>query len=270
MDKGLIDYHVHTKMCRHASGEIHEYIEYAIKKQLSEIGFADHFPMFYLPEAVDTTYYCMLEEEVPIYIKKIKNMQEKYQDIEIKIATEVDYYTGKEKIIKNAIKKYDFDYIIGSVHVVDDWCIDDSKNISIYEKVGIINVYEKYFSALKKAIESKIFDIIGHLDLVKKFGFRPNKNISYLIDPIIESIKKNKVCIELNTSGDRKPVNEFYPSRHILKKCFENDIAITIGSDAHKPEEVGWKFNDGLKLLREIGYTQIVKFRARKIEFMDI
>jgi len=270
MIKGLIDAHVHTKMCHHAIGETYEYVESAISKNLDEIGFSDHFPMFYIPENIDTSSYCMSMDEVSKYLDNLKELQEKYTDIKIKIATEADYIINKDKIIKKALDKFKFDYIIGSVHVINNWCIDDPKNLPKYDKIDILDINKDYYFALKKAVESHIFNIIGHFDLVKKFGFRPKDDISFLIDPVIELLKKNHVCIELNTAGDRKPVNEFYPSQNILEKCYENDIQITLGSDAHKPDEIAWKFEDALKLLRNIGYTQIVKFENKKLLYIDI
>ncbi|MHA1270077.1 MAG: histidinol-phosphatase HisJ [Candidatus Helarchaeota archaeon] len=266
---GLIDAHVHTKMCHHATGELHEYVEVALSKNLDEIGFSEHFPMNYIPENIDTSTYCITMDEVPIYINNLKKLQETYPDIKIKIATEADYIIGKNKIIEKSLSQFKFDYIIGSVHVINDWCFDDPINLHKYDELDILNIYKDYFHALEQAINSKLFNIIGHLDLVKKFGFRPDVDISFLVDPIIDSLKKNKVCIELNTSGDRKPVNEFYPSKQILEKCYINDIPISLGSDAHKPEEVGWKFREAVKILKDIGYTQLVKFNNKKIQFFD-
>ncbi|MBD3229024.1 MAG: histidinol-phosphatase HisJ [Candidatus Lokiarchaeota archaeon] len=270
MLNGLFDAHVHTKLCRHATGEMYEYVEYAKKIGLDMIYFSDHFPMFYLPEEIDTSTYCMRMDEIPVYLEEIKNLNEKYPDYEIKIAMEVDFIKGKNKIIKNAVKKYQLDYILGSVHIIDNWCFDDPENLSKYDEIGILDIYTDYFHTLKEAIDSKLFDVMAHLDLAKKFGFRPDEDIEFLIDPIIKSLKRNDVCIELNTAGSRKPVGEYYPSRDILEKCYENDIPILLGSDAHKPQEVGWKFQEALDLIKEIGFIQLVKFTNRKREYIDI
>ena len=270
MIKGLLDAHVHTKMCHHATGEMYEYVESAIALNLTTIGFSDHFPMFYLPKNIDTSSYCMNMNELPIYINEVKALQEKYTEIDIKIATEADFITGKKTEIKESLNKFEFDYVLGSVHVISNWCIDDPKNLQKYNEIDISDIYRDYYSILKKAVDSRLFDIMAHLDLVKKFGFRPDEDMSSSIDPVIDSLKKNKICIELNTAGDRKPVKEFYPDRSILEKCYENDIPISLGSDAHKPEEVAWKFDDALELIRDIGYTQLVKFSNRKKQFVDI
>ena len=104
----------------------------------------------------------------------------------------------------------------------------------------------------------------------KKFGDRPDRPITDLTDEIVDALAKNKICIEVNTAGFRKPANEQYPSIDILKACYENDIQVTIGSDSHKPEEVGWEIDRAFKLLKDIGYTQIVGFQKRKKIYFEI
>jgi histidinol-phosphatase (PHP family) len=85
-----IDYHLHTKLCRHAIGEMEDYVQVALTKQFEEIGFADHFPMVYLPPTLDISDYCMAEAEVPLYIQSVKELQKQYTDIRIKLGFEVD------------------------------------------------------------------------------------------------------------------------------------------------------------------------------------
>jgi len=265
-----IDYHIHTKFCRHATGEMEEYVQVALSKKLDEMGFSDHFIMTYLPSTLDTTEYCMKEEELPLYIQGVKDLQENHSEISIKLGVEVDYCLGKEKIIKKLLRPFKFDYIYGSVHLVDDWIIDDDRNKENYEKYDLFELYQKYFHIQKRAIETGLFDILTHFDLPKKFGYRPQQSINELIDEVIEALVKQKMCVELNTGGFRKPINEQYPSSAILQKCYENDIQVTFGSDSHKPEEVGWDLDRALEILRDIGYSQLVGFKNRRKIFYNI
>ncbi|MDD1776535.1 MAG: histidinol-phosphatase HisJ [Candidatus Helarchaeota archaeon] len=266
-----IDYHIHTKLCRHATGEMEDYVQVALAKQFEEIGFSDHFPMIYLPITLDPNDYCMTEAEVPLYIQSVKELQKQYStDIRIKLGVEVDFCLGKEKVIKKLLQPFKFDYIYGSVHLVDGWIIDDDRNKAKYQNYDLFELYKTYFSLQKKAIETGLFDILTHFDLPKKFGFRPQQSIAELTDEIVEALVKQKMAVELNTAGLRKPVKECYPSTAILKKCYERDIPVTFGSDSHKPEEVGWEIERGLSILREIGYSQVVGFQNRKKVFYEI
>jgi len=58
----------------------------------------------------------------------------------------------------------------------------------------------------------------------------------------------------------RKPVGEIYPSEDFLRLCLERDIAVTLGSDAHHPREVGEGFEEALRLLRRVGYKELAGF----------
>jgi histidinol-phosphatase (PHP family) len=80
----------------------------------------------------------------------------------------------------------------------------------------------------------------------------------------VETIGESGMCIEINTSGLRKPCHEIYPSEELLKTCFDNGIPITFGSDAHSPEDVGNGFDQAVALARRVGYEEITRFTQRR------
>ncbi len=249
-----------------------EYVLAALAKNLDEIGFSDHLPMIYLPKTLPLESYCMKEEDLPLYVKKVNDLQEIHSDIIIKLGIEADYYEGKEQEIKELLNRVEFDYIYGSIHAIGDpaWVIDDDRFRMKYQEYDLFELNQLYFDSLKKAIQSELFDIVAHFDLPKKYGDRPKRSIMELIDGIIEALVKYDVSMEINTSGFRKPAKEQYPAKNILRACYENDIQITIGSDSHKPEEVGWEIERAIKLLKEVGYSQIVGFNKRKKVYFEI
>ncbi|MGB4267551.1 MAG: histidinol-phosphatase, partial [Spirochaetota bacterium] len=107
-------------------------------------------------------------------------------------------------------------------------------------------------------------DIIGHFDLVKKFGYRATADLSSEIEPILQLAAQQSTAIEINTSGWRKPIKEAYPSFEIIQKMFQYNVPVTLGSDAHAPEEVGYNFHEALSLIKQAGYRKIVGYRKRK------
>ena len=112
--------------------------------------------------------------------------------------------------------------------------------------------------------DSKLFDIVGHFDLIKVFKYMPNGDINQMAKPALEAIKKADMVLELNVAGYRKPIGEAYPSPSLLKQAYELGIPITFASDAHKPEQIAM-FNDKIiKLAREVGYTQCAYFSKCK------
>jgi histidinol-phosphatase (PHP family) len=111
MSLSLPDYHIHTVLCKHASGEMEAYVDHAISAGFREIGFADHMPLMPEPQ------FCMSWEELPVYRERVRNLQERYRDrIAIRLGCEMDMVRGRENDIRNIIEDSGFDYVIGSVH----------------------------------------------------------------------------------------------------------------------------------------------------------
>jgi len=118
------------------------------------------------------------------------------------------------------------------------------------------------------AAESKLFEIIGHADLPKKFCFYPQRDCTALFETFLDAAKKADVAIELNTAGLRKDCKEIYPSPTILRLASARRVPITFGADAHAPGEVGMDFSAATQLAREMGYTHSCHFARRLREFV--
>ena len=259
------DYHIHTPYCEHAKGNIEEYIEEAIKKNLREIAFSDHSPLPYPRRKGIAMDISML----PIYKKHIKKLSEKYKHkIVIKLALEVDFP------LWYPIDKFgvdDFDFFIGSIHYIDGWGFDNPDEIDNYKNWDNQKLTERYYVILLQMIKSKYFQIVGHLDLIKKFAIFPKQYPKEEITKeILFYLKKNNMAVELNTSGFKKPIKEAYPDTFWLKLLYENNIPIVISSDAHSPEEVGYKISWAIHTIKNIGYRKIATFTKKKMNFVYI
>ncbi len=265
-----VDYHIHTKMCGHASGEMEEYVEAAINKGLKEIGFSDHIPMYFLPKEERDTSIAMEEEQLPVYIEKVRELQKKYSEFPIKMGIEADYVPGMEQEVLAILRSYDFDYCLGSIHFIDGWGFDQSEYISEYDKWDLYELYERYFGILAQAAASGLFDTLSHPDLIKKLGFRPEGDLTPLYKKTVKIIADSGVCIEINTAGLRVPAKELYPAAGFLKLCHAAGVNVTLGSDAHKPEQVGANFAEALTLLKDVGFTKVVTFTGRGRNYCPI
>jgi histidinol-phosphatase (PHP family) len=238
-----------------------EYAAYAATQPLREIGFSDHLPMlkWSVPE------YAISFEQLPNYIRDVQQAQQQFPDLPIKLGIEADYYSpDEEEATRELLQQYPFDYVYGSVHFVDDWAIDDPRNLECWNERGVDAIYEGYFRRLLQTARSGLFDIITHTDLVKKFGHRPTKDFSLLMEETVQIYKESGVAVEINTSGLRKPVKEMYPSPQLLRLLKQYDIPIVFGSDAHHPQEVGKDFAEAKHIAREIGFTELMVFEGRK------
>ena len=142
--------------------------------------------------------------------------------------------------------------------------MDNPQKISKWKNRDAFEVWSAYFERLTKAAETGFFEIIGHADLPKKFGHRPDRDCAPLYEKFLNAAKKNNCAIELNTAGLRKDCKEIYPSRQILELAFQKGVPITFGSDAHAPEEVGMNFAEAIQLARSVGYKESCRFAQRK------
>jgi len=256
-----VDLHNHTVLCNHAEGDLSLYIEAAIKAGIDKYGVSDHAPMDFDPK------YRMNFEQMNTYQKMVQTVQEKYQDhIDVLFAYEVDYLPGHmDERVLNA----DVDYLIGSAHFIDKWGFDNPEFIGKYEGADIDTIWKEYFDLIKDMAETKYFDIVGHLDLIKVFKFMPKGNVVDIAEEALLSIKKSDMVLELNVAGYRKPCAEPYPSKALLQRAFELEIPITFSSDAHKPEQVGLYRDEIEAFAKEVGYTQCAYFKKRQRFMVD-
>lgn len=253
-----IDLHNHTTLCNHASGTMEEYIQKAIELGIAVYGFSEHAPMKNFEDG-----YRLLLCDKEHYETSVSLLQEKYHDkIKILLGYEVDFLEGD--YILEQIRDTKVDYLIGSVHYLDKWGFDNPEYIGEYEKKDIDEIWTQYFDAIEKMAQSNLFQIVGHLDLIKVFGFLPKKSFSHYASKALEAIKQSNMAVEINAAGLRKPIKEQYPSKELLELCFTLDIPITFSSDAHSVDQVGFGYEQSKKLALEVGFTHCVYFENKK------
>ena len=259
-----MDYHLHTYLCRHAGGTLPEYVEYARKRGLREIGFADHFPLSVM-DFVPQIQVTMEPDELDTYLEMVSEVASSAEGMTVKTGIELDYIPAKMQKASSILAQYPFDYVIGSVHFMDDWDLTHPYHIQGFEERCLEDVYERYFTMVQEACQSGCIDIIGHVDAVKKFNYclSPELLMTYY-EEVAKVLSDTGVCLEVNTAGFDAPVKEMYPHQLLLEECVRRGVNIVMGSDAHAPEEVGRYFPYATGVLREAGVTQLTHFERRK------
>ncbi len=243
----LLDYHIHAA----AHGEysyswswLEQFMNTARSRQLIEIGFTEH-----------DEYINMIDFQL------LERIRQENDDITVKIGLEVDYWEGREKEIRQIVAGYPFDYIIGSIHYIDGWAFDHPDYKDKFDSMDLDDICQRYFDLVNSSVRSGLFTVIGHIDLVKKWGHRPVKhNLRYYTKDVLNNIKKSDLTVEINSAGLRKPVAEMYPSREILELMAEMKIPITLSSDAHHPSEVGVGVAEAASMAWAVGYREIASF----------
>jgi histidinol-phosphatase (PHP family) len=255
----LSDYHMHTPLCRHATGTAAEYVAAARDAGLAEIGFSDHSPM---PEYFDS--WRMLDEELPQYFDWIAEARHSAGNMPVRMGLEVDWIEGGEGWIENLAARAPWDYLIGSVHYIGAWNFDNPAEKQRFTDFGAEEAWNRYWALFANAARSGFFDIMGHPDLIKKFGHRPPDDLRRYYEPAVAAVAESGAAIEINTAGLYKDVEEIYPAPDFLRMACEAGVPLTINSDAHAPEEVGRAFWGAVMLAKSAGYTEIARFENRQ------
>ncbi len=260
------DYHIHTDLCKHASGPPSDYRSEAQGKKIASICFTDHAPN---PDEYDPAHRMELSQ-FSIYRDMINSLEDGNVP-SVLFGIEADYYDGCERFLGEWLPAQGFDLVLGSVHFIEGWGFDNPEQRHVWDSVDVTATWRKYFKIIEKLAESRLFDSVGHFDLPKKFGHRPSdKDLEEMVRPALDRMAMAGMGIELNTSGLGKPVNEIYPSPLILSMAYKRDIPICFGSDAHSPDEVGAGFDLALKLAREAGYSHYFKIKQRKKQIVSL
>jgi len=255
------DYHMHTPLCRHATGEPTAYAAQALKVGLNEIGFTDHSPM----ERDDFDDWRMRNDQLDEYVEKVKQARRDHPKLQIKLGLEVDYLPGQEEWIRDLARRHPWDYLIGSVHYIsNDWAVDNPHQMSRWKERDPFEVWAAYFDRLIRAAQMDLFQIIAHVDLPKKFGIIPERDCSPLMRSFLYEAHRHHCAVELNTAGLHKQCREIYPSALFAGLIKEYQVPITFGSDAHAPDEVGRDFDQALALARACGFTHWLCFTRGK------
>jgi histidinol-phosphatase (PHP family) len=270
----LFNLHTHTSYSDGSSSP-EEYLKEALRLGFSVLGFSDHSPV---PFDND---FAIKKEQLGEYVNAIHKLsptpvpspiRERRREIEILLGLEIDFIPGLTESTDFYRQAHDFDYFIGSVHLVKNsssgglWFIDGPQ-VAIYDQ-GLKDHFNgdirqgvrSYYHQINEMIITQKPDIIGHLDKIKMHNrnryFRENESwYIQLVDETLDVIKENQCIVEVNTRGlYKKRSDSLFPGPEILKKILAMKIPVTISTDAHKPAELSMGIEEARKALSEIGF----------------
>ncbi|MBN2247254.1 MAG: histidinol-phosphatase HisJ family protein [Coriobacteriia bacterium] len=265
----MIDCHVHTWRCRHATGTPVEYVRAAAERGISVLTFTEHLPL--APDLADrvpgAARYAMPESELPLYIAEIAEAATLGSSlgVEVLCGIEVDAVPIARPYAREMLAQHSFDVVLGSVHFIDDWAFDDPSLRDGYDVWSPDALWERYFGDVLDAARAGLADVMAHVDLVKKFGVWPSGPADGMYRETASALAEAGVAVEVNTAGLRKPCQEIYPGAALLRALREAGVPVTIGSDAHTPDEVGAGGAEALAALGDAGFRSVVVFSGREM-----
>jgi len=255
------------EFCHHAKDKLEDLIKAYVKKGFLWVGITEHIPppnnQLRYPDEIEAGLdYQFLRQQFSKYMHQARSLQKKYQDdIQLFIGFESESYSGYISHVKSLIQEYQPDYVVGSVHHVDDINFDYSPEF--YDKAvthagGIIPLYARYFDIQFEMIQQLSLRVIGHFDVIRIFDPQYRKHLE--IPEIWQRIHRNlsQICskqliLDFNLRSLLKGADEPYISRCILNAAQSMGISIVPGDDSHSIDTVGLNIETGIRLLQNAG-----------------
>jgi histidinol-phosphatase (PHP family) len=267
----LTDYHVHlrpdepdTPPERHFTPANAERYRVAAEEQgIAELGVAEHIYRF--TAALDVW-------EHPFWREWARDDLDGYcgfvrEETDLRLGIEADFVPGREDRMANLLEQREWDYVVGSVHFLHDRSLD-TEEFSVWGAgESPERVWRRYFETVAESARSGLFDIVAHPDLVKVWGERaprPDGDLRYFYEPAVEAFAEAGVAVEVSTAGLRKPAREIYPAPAYLEMVADAGCPISLSSDAHAPDQLGFRYEQALELLDSVGVRELAVFERRQ------
>ncbi|KKK40013.1 histidinol phosphatase [Mesobacillus campisalis] len=259
------------------------YLIEAKRKGLKEVGIVDHLyrfeeSRFYFEKYMDVSdsdigrkqrvwLDQVMTQQMDSFVEAVEKAKPRWaeQGVTLRMGIEADYFPGCESELEQLLEKYDWDYVIGSVHFVDGWGFDNPDTKYHYDNLDLRLAYQRFFTIVESAIRSELFDFVAHLDNFKVFNYRPDeKELLNHYHEIGKALAETDTATEINAGlYYRYPVKEMCPSPALLDILLEHGVHFTLSSDSHFPEDIGSYVDQNKHTLLEKGIKNVATFEKR-------
>ncbi|MEM7112614.1 MAG: histidinol-phosphatase [Chloroflexota bacterium] len=259
------------QFCTHAHDTLEAIVQAYIAHGFAWVGITEHVP----PATEDFVYFderdvgqdaVFLNARFADYFAVGRQLQQKYADqIELFIGCETETYTGSFDHIRQLVATYQPDYLVGSVHHVDDFIFDvthEGYNEAAAQHGGLEGLYCRYFDQQYEMIEELRPQVIGHFDYIRILdpNYQETLQKTAVWDKIMRNLRQIKaygLILDVNTKGLRKGHPEPYVSHPILQEAIALGIPLVPGDDSHGVADVGVDIKEGINYLKEAGAPTI-------------
>jgi histidinol-phosphatase (PHP family) len=262
----IATYHNHSNFSD-GTASIAELVGGARRLAVEELGISDHFV---LHPTGRTPVWAMAPGRLAEYVPEVRAQQGATGPV-VRLGLEVDWFPRQAEAIGAALGGHEFDYLIGAVHEIDGFRIDAAPDEwEALSPPQRDDRYRLYWDRIRTLAESGLFDIVAHLDLPKKFGYRPTADLDAEIGAALDAIARSGMVVELNTAGWHRPCRDGYPSLELVKACRGRNIPMTLSADAHEPDHLLRDFPRGAARLMKAGCEEVARFAGRRITFEHV
>lgn len=238
------DLHIHIERGPYTIEWIERFINKAIEMNLDEINLLEHSIRIkeFHPTFKDAREYNPYQQNwfngkkdsahtMAEYKALIDEIRSRDYPIKINFGLEICWFEQYKDYIRSLVNDNYFDYLLGSVHWIDNWTFNQRK----YQWKGrdVDEIYRRYYALSNSLVESNIFDIIAHPDLVRCHSIYPSFDLADTYSILCSNAKAHNVAIEMNTSKSLGINQDF------LAIAKQSGVQFSTGSDAHRPQDVG-------------------------------
>lgn len=259
----MYDFHVHSDYSIDCKFLMDEMVAKAVEENIKAICFTDHIDYEVTKNGIDIDF------RVLDYFKKINQMKYNVgKDIDIYFGVEIGIQPHLYDRYNTLIEDNGFDFVLMSIHTMNG---ERMKNMTFTED-NVLDKINEYYDLIYHAVSNfDNYDVLSHFDYIDKYIVRDGIELpdfelySDKVKKILEKVIENKKGIEINTSGFRHGLNDFYPKKEILKMYQElNGDIITMGSNAHHTEDIGYKFKEAEKHLKKLSFKYFYIYKEQK------
>jgi histidinol-phosphatase (PHP family) len=263
--KIMHDYHVHSHFSCDSEASMDAMCQAAINSGIHELGFSDHFDLH--PNEPFRDYL-----DLESWWHSFEACKVKFSDaLVLRAGVEVGEPHRFPQQVERLLQEYPWDFILGSLHWVGDSCVFDRAFFQNDEH----SAYLAYFRELEHLVDDGLFDVLAHFDVVKRYGyehygeFQPEQYEDQ-IRRILHKLAERSLAIEINTSTLRRSIQMPSPDSRILQWFLEDGgRLVTLGSDAHIPQDVGFGLEPMQTMVRSVGYRGLVQYENRQGVIVD-
>jgi histidinol-phosphatase (PHP family) len=258
------------EFARHATGTLEDVVESAIRAGFSIYGLSEHAPRYRAEDLFPDESDLGVDDLVQMfedYVQEALALRERYADrIELLIGFESEVLPPQgwlERMRELRRQHPEFDYVVGSVHHLDGASIDMHPKVTakVAREVGGKEALERlYFEQVAEMVEQLRPEIVGHLDLIRKFdgdGASFAADTWKHIEGALEAIRSAGAILDVNAAPVRRKLGPVYPLPPLLKRAREMEIPVTLGDDSHGPGDVGVGLDACLRAIEQAGYRRV-------------
>lgn len=255
----MIDGHIHIERGEYTLEWVNQFVNKAVEKQLDEIWLLEHCYRFeeFVPMYDSVCAYSNYTDswfhriagvlELEDYLSLISQIRDNQFPVKIKFGLEICYFKEFEDLVVELTKGKELDFLLGSVHFVDNFAFDHKEEH--WNGINVDEIYQRYFETSISLARSSIYDGIAHPDLIKLFGHKPSYSLTNYYESLAKELSKNNMYAEQNSGAFRRCPNTatLGMDNEMLKIMRNNNVKIVTVSDAHCPEDVGdriWELNN--------------------------